>query len=67
MAKIQQLAKDGTFGAQFKSIANCDPLLCKACLHDKHHKKPIISATIQTSDISHLEPGGYISGDPTPS
>jgi hypothetical protein len=63
IARVQQLAKDGVFGAQFTSLANCDPPLCKACIHGKQHKRPTISSTLQPLDISHLAPGDCISGD----
>jgi hypothetical protein len=63
MAKVQQLAKDGLFGASFKQISNCDPPLCKACIHGKQHKRPIITSVLQPLDSSHLTPGDCISGD----
>ncbi len=63
MSKIQQSARDGLLGASYKSIANCDQPLCKACLHGKQHKWPIVSSTLKPINSSHLEPGDYISGD----
>jgi hypothetical protein len=63
MTKIQQLAKEGIFGASFSNIATCNPPLCKACIHRKQHKQPIISAQLQPLDSTHLTPGDCISGD----
>jgi hypothetical protein len=63
MDKIQQLAKDGFFGASYKSISTCDPPLCKACIHGKQHKHPIIKSALQPLDSFHLAPGDCISGD----
>jgi hypothetical protein len=63
MSKVQKLAKEGLFGAAYKSIANCDVPLCKACIHAKQHKRSIIKATPQPLDSQHLVPGDCMSGD----
>lgn len=63
MAQIQQLAKDGIFGDGMKVVASCDPPLCKACLHGKQHKSPILASQLKPLDISHLDPSDCVSGD----
>ncbi len=63
MTRIQQLAKEGIFGDHLKVIATCDQPLCKACVHGKQHKRPLLPSTFQPIDSSHLQPGDCISGD----
>jgi hypothetical protein len=57
------MASEGLFGAAYKSIANCDVPLCKAYIHAKQHKRPILKATLQPLDSQHLAPGDSVSGD----
>jgi hypothetical protein len=64
MARIQELACAGLFGASRTSIGHCDPPLCKACLHGKQHKRAITPTTATGSiDILHLQPGDCVSAD----
>lgn len=63
MAKVQKLAHDGIFGAHAKNLSDCDVPLCKACLHGKMHKLPLVSASFHHIDALHLEPGDCVSGD----
>jgi hypothetical protein len=63
MNRIQRLAKQGFFGPNNVKLANCDPPLCKACLHGKQHKRPLSSSTLHPIDASDLNPGDCISGN----
>ncbi len=63
MTKIQQLARDGHLEASNKSLATCDSLLGKACIHGKQRKRPLVSATFQPLDSDHLQPGDCVLGD----
>jgi len=63
MNKLQQLARDGFFGSSGKSLANCEPPLCKACIHGKQHTRPIHQASLQPLDSFHLTPGDCVSAD----
>jgi hypothetical protein len=63
MSTVQKMANEGLFGAAYKSIANCDIPLCKACIHAKQHKRPSLKATLQPLDTQHLAPGDCVSGD----
>jgi hypothetical protein len=64
MTRVQDLARSGVFGPSFTSLGNCDPPLCKACLHGKQHRRAVTSNTATGSiDASHLQPGDCISGD----
>ena len=58
---LQKLIRNSVFGSRFKLLGNCDPPLCKACIHGKQHRRAIIDPT--PLDISHLEPGDCVSGD----
>jgi len=35
---VQQLAQIGVFGSHLKSVGNCDPPVCQACVHGKQHR-----------------------------
>jgi hypothetical protein len=63
MARVQALAKEGLFGSSNKDIANCEPPLCRACVHGKQHRRPINLALAGSLDSSHLQPGDCISCD----
>jgi hypothetical protein len=34
---VQQLDRIGVFGSHLKSVGNCDPPVCQACVHGKQH------------------------------
>jgi hypothetical protein len=64
MAKIQDLACSGSFGKSSTHLSNCDPPLCKACLHGKQHKSSFTPSNASgIIDACHLEPGDYIWSD----
>jgi hypothetical protein len=63
MTRVQSPAKEGYFGDQHKDIANCDPPLCKACVHGKQHRRSIPSTTTGPLDASNLQPGDGVSCD----
>lgn len=54
MTRVQTLAKEGLFGSNNKDITNCDPPLCKACVHGKQHCHPINPPTTELLDASNL-------------
>jgi len=63
MTRIQELARQGLLGTSNKRLANCDPPLCKACLHGKQHKRPVPLASQHPIDASDLCPGDCVSID----
>jgi hypothetical protein len=64
MAKIQALARLGHLGRAVQSISNCEPPLCKACLHGKQHRNSTTSISASgVLDALHLNPGDCISGN----
>jgi hypothetical protein len=63
MTRIQELAHQGLLGTSNQSLANCDPPLCKACLHGKQHKRPVPLASQHPIDASDLCPGDCVSID----
>jgi len=63
MNRLQDLARQGFLGLSNKALANCDPPLCKACLHGKQHKRPTPIANQHPIDASDLLPGDCVSID----